>query len=308
MERLQRNDAMRLPSLAAVSLCATAALGPVWTCFGAPRPFFDKWTYEEIDIRRGVRKAERAELVRPAPKGFKPEPVARKLKLTLIARDKTIREEESFWYRLELQNVGREAVRFRESPSFLKDGRRYDDGRWEFYMVRPNGKKERIPPSRLADVFEAQERPHPPIDVPDSENMTKEQVSDWIHRDGLRRTAETNLEVVLAPGETLVSRPWRWVEPEEQKELYAKGAKDLWPKPSGEFRELRTSAYWEPLGNFKIWVAYDDPPRNPPDEEELQRMEKKGVSRAWMMKHHSAVNAEALGRIESNIVALEVTK
>lgn len=290
------------------SLLFITAVGLAVTAFGAPPLPFSSWSEEEGIVRQEVRKAERAEMVRPAPKGFKPDPAARKLKLTLVARDLTIRAEESFWYRLELQNVGREPVKFREEPSFLKDGRIMSGGQWRFYVLRPNGKKEKILPGRLADQFTNRERPNPPIDVPGSETMTEAQIQDWVQRDGLRRSAERDLVVILAPGETLVSRPWRWVEPKEQRERHAKGEKDLWPKPAGKFRELRTSAFWEPLGKFKIWVTYDDPLRPPPSEDELQRLEKKGVPREWQMTFHREVNAAALGHVESNAVVLEVTK
>ncbi|TPW20800.1 MAG: hypothetical protein FD126_1324 [Elusimicrobia bacterium] len=295
-----------LPGVAAAGLMAALLLGPASGGFGAPPLPFTTWSEEEGRIRREVRKAERAELVRPAPKGFKPDPTARKLKLTLVARDKTIRSGESFWYRLELQNVGREPVKFREEKSFLKNGWRYGGGQWEFYTLRPDGKKEMMIPGRLVDEMGRRERPNPPIDVPGSETMTEAQIQDWVQRDGLRRTAERDLEVVLVPGETLISRPWRWVTPEEQRERHSKGEKDLWPRPAGEFRELRTSSVLEQPGRHKIWVTYDDPPLKA-DEDEIQRMEKRGVSREKTLDYYRRTNAKKLGFLESNPVFVEVS-
>ena len=294
---------MRISNIAAVGLLAASGMGIFAIAFAAPLPFTD-WSEEEARILREVRKAERAELVRPAPRGFKPESATRKLKMTLVARDKTIRAEESFWYRLELQNIGREPVKFREEPSFLKDGQRIDD-KWGFYLLRPNGKPERILPGRLVDLMARRERPNPPIDVPGSEKMSEAQVRAWVRRDGMRRNAEKNLEVILAPGETLISRPWRWVEVEEQRELYAKGEKDLWPKPAGDFRELRTSSVLELPGRHKIWVTYEEPVLSA-DEEEILRLKKKGISRAKTLERYRRLNADNIGCLESNPVVIEV--
>ena len=77
---------------------------------------------EEFAIEAQVRAEERKELVRPAPKDFKPAPAARKLKMTLVARDKRIRVGQTFWYRLEIQNVGRRELTIHEFLSFLKSG------------------------------------------------------------------------------------------------------------------------------------------------------------------------------------------
>lgn len=302
---------MRLTGILASCLFVTLALSPFAAVIGAQSagkkaniPSSSVLEVERL-IRLAVRKAERRELVRPAPRGFKPEPTARKLKLTLVARDKTIRVSDNFWYRLEIQNVGREPVGFLEEPSFLKNGWNYDDGKWDFYALRPDGEKEQMVPGRLIDEMTRRERPNPPIDVPGGEKMSDLELKEWVWRDGLRRRAERDLEVVLAPGETLVSRPWRWVEPQEQHELLAKGEKNLWPKPSGEFRELRTASYMRPPGRHKIWVTYDDPPRSS-DEDEIKELEKLGISREKTLEHYREINAKKLGRLESNGVIVEV--
>ena len=56
--------------------------------------------YEEAQ-----RAKDRAELVRPTPPGFKPRLAS--VKITMIARDSKVKVGGSFWYRIELQNVGR---------------------------------------------------------------------------------------------------------------------------------------------------------------------------------------------------------
>ncbi|MEK9144178.1 MAG: hypothetical protein AAB339_01055, partial [Elusimicrobiota bacterium] len=86
--------------------------------------YWIKGGYEILFIKIQMEE-DRKELVRPAPPGFKPEAVDRKVKLTLIPRETSIRTGEEFWYALELQNLGREPMDYWEVPgSFMKDGLR----------------------------------------------------------------------------------------------------------------------------------------------------------------------------------------
>lgn len=118
---------------------------------------------------------DRFELVRPAPEGFVPEP-GRALKLTLIPERTFVSRGRSFWYRLELQNAGREPFLWREDRSFFEDGF-LQNSDVQFFVTQPDGHEVRM---------------LPPLDDPG-------------------RSAESNgIEVNLSPGETLVSRPWAY--------------------------------------------------------------------------------------------------
>lgn len=270
-----------------------------------PNPF--EWT-EEDRIEEAVREAERRELVRPAPAGFKPAAKDRKFRLTLFARDKTIRVGETFWYRLELQNLGRETVHFWETPSFLKNGSSYDMGRWDFFLIAPSGARKLMVIGALYDEFAIRDSRADAIPVPGSAAMSEEEVEQYIRRDGMRLRADRDLIVDLAPGETLVSRPWRWVDARERQERRKRGESDLTPRPTGEFRELWTSHRFEAPGRYQIRVVYDDSMPPMPSEDVIKGMEESGYSRESVIKNHSERAKEHLGRIESAPVKIEVLR
>lgn len=257
----------------------------------------------ELEARRRVEAADRKELVRSAPAGFKPEPVERKLRLKLVPRDKTIRVGQTFWYRLELQNVGRTPVRFRESNSFLKDGKKSGVIFWDFSVEAPGEKRQRMVIGTAELLFS--HRPQRPIKVAGSERMTDEEVQDFIRRDAAYREADRDLDVTLGPGETLFSRPWRWVDADEYQERFEKGL-ELWPRPKGTFRELWTAYEFEKPGRYRIRATLNDPAPPPPGEEVLRMMEAKGYPRKEILADHLKDAREHLGRIESNSVDLKV--
>ncbi|HBL18233.1 MAG: hypothetical protein A2X36_06060 [Elusimicrobia bacterium GWA2_69_24] len=258
-------------------------------------------------IAAQVRAAERKELVRPAPKGFQPEPFDKKIKVVLFARDKSIRVGETFWYRIEIQNRGRKPVHYWEKPSFLKDGMRYDMGRWDFQATLPDGTTKRLVIGTLADEWGMADRTKRPIQVPGAEKMTDAEIQDWVRRNEVRRRAEADLDVTLAPGETLLSRPWRWVSNSEHERLIAAGAAELWPRPEGPFSELWTSHRFELPGKYRIWVILDDHPVfGHPDEDTIKRLEARGVSREATIRHYREMDSECLGVLPSQSVGIEV--
>lgn len=263
-------------------------------------------TREESEIEAEVRKADQRELVRPAPKGFKPEDARRKVRVTLVPRETTIKVGESFWYRLELQNVGRESIEFAESPSFLKDGLRWDMLKWGFAVVLPNGTREKMILGRYFEERDLDHRPRRPIDVPDSKKLTEAEARTWARRDSLRRNAGRNLRVTLRPGESIATKPWRWVDDEEYLARFKRNEPELWPAPEGTFRELRTVFEFETPGKYKVVAILRDPPPSPPTEEYLLDMEKRGVSRKFILAGHKRFVRETFGMVESNWVELEV--
>lgn len=115
------------------------------------------------------------ELVRPAPKGFKPVE-GRKVELKLIPEREYVSRGRSFWYRLEMQNMGRQTLLWDEKDSFFEDGY-LRDANVRFLVTQPDGRVVRM---------------LPPLDDYGAD------------RDG------TGIRVRLKSGETLVSRPWAY--------------------------------------------------------------------------------------------------
>ena len=87
---------------------------------------------------------DRKELVTPAPPDFKPEDQGKKLKLTLIPRDAEIHRGEAFWFRLEVQNIGRTPVPLNAEWSFFKIG--YGEAlEYRFLVTPPKGVEREEP-------------------------------------------------------------------------------------------------------------------------------------------------------------------
>lgn len=116
------------------------------------------------------------ELIRPAPPGFKAQDGA-PIALTLIPEREYVNRGRSFWYRLELQNLGRKDLLWQESDSFFEDGY-LRDANVQFFVTQPDGRTVRMLP------------PHDDA--------------------GKGRGAAEPINVRLKPGETLVSRPWAY--------------------------------------------------------------------------------------------------
>jgi len=92
------------------------------------------------------QEKERAELTLQSRRGWKPEGAPRKLTIQLISEKTKVRKGEGFRYRLELQNVGREPLAFKESPpSFIKGGSLCGDHGYRFYATSPDGTQWHLP-------------------------------------------------------------------------------------------------------------------------------------------------------------------
>lgn len=261
---------------------------------------------EEFDIEARVRAEERKELVRPAPQGFKAASSARKLKLTLVARDKKIRVGQTFWYRLELQNIGRQEVTIQEFHSFLKSGYQIVLNKFRFYAALPDGTSQYMPIGVFADEMVAGLRPRAASkEIPGWDKLSPQEQDDHVRKARLRKQFEKQLEVTLRPGETLVSRPWRWVSVEEHYEKHDRGER-ISNRPEGAYRELWTEFDFKTPGKHSIQVEFVDEPPPPPDEELLSAIERKGISRQDVMANYRKDAAAKLGRTSSNRVTLEV--
>lgn len=241
---------------------------------------------------------DRDELVRPAPADFKPEGLGRRLKLTLIPQKTLIHKGERFWYRVELKNVGSEAVRWAEPNSLFKSG---DLGlsqmNWSFFIV-PSGSKEfeawremRFSDGPTQDIV------FPPGTDAAGKALWFKKLVAWSHK-------PKGLNLLLQPGETIVSRSWSQAVDDDATNLIFKGIDPDTATP-GQFRELPIEFHFDKPGTYRIKVVFDDRP-SPLNESHIRDMEKRGITREDQIKRHDQWVKEALGPIKSNTVNIEV--
>lgn len=261
---------------------------------------------EENAIAAEVQAADRKDLVLPPPRGFKPAPEAKKLQLTLRLRDKTIKKGERIWYRLELRNVGSKSVRIHETHSFLKKpSGSYSFTWWDFFVTLPDGKKKRVAWGDSIEMQGMSHLPQRPVDIPGSEHMTKEQLDDFMRRDQARRKAERDMDLELAPGEAVASRPWRWVGDEEYLDRYQRGEAELRPKPSGDYAEFFSSFKFSEAGKYGFQVVIRDE-AVAINEQTIKRFEGYGSSREETIRLLKDDRKRRLGVVASNVADFTV--
>lgn len=129
-----------------------------------------------------AEQKDRKELSRQPKQEWTPENTPRKLKILFLLDKNRIRKGESFHYRLEMQNLGREPLAFRETePSFIKDGSLCGSGAFKLYAAPPGG-KERLLPCKPAEEAAVQASTAPAEET------------------------GSGLDLVLQPGEYLLTR------------------------------------------------------------------------------------------------------
>ena len=177
----------------ALFLCAPLAICAVASAPSSnptsPAAVPNSLALSEADIELVARVSERREMVRSTPNGFKPTAAGRAVSLSLIPRDVRIRVGQTFWYRLELQNVGNEAVRIAEDPSFLKNGRYYDEKRYAFWIKGPDGRRRRMLLGSFADELVMGSRPGGARQIPGSDRMTDAQIKGHVRVESWRTKA-----------------------------------------------------------------------------------------------------------------------
>jgi hypothetical protein len=236
------------------------------------------------DMARDRQEAkDRKELVLPPEPGWKPEDVRRKLKIKLVPEKVFIRKGEKFRYRLEIQNVGRETIYINEFPaSFIKTGRLNVALGFEFYVTPPGGKEEHM----FGDYGSIDMLGYDEIKFP--AHFTEADKEAAVERMNLESKAASQLSLALNPGETLTSRSDR--------------------SRSDRFAELGTWYEFDKLGTYKIRAVYGDEPSHPLTEKHIAAMIKRGVPRDHQLKSYREMVRDSLGRVQSNVVTLEVVR
>lgn len=93
-----------------------------------------------------AEEKDRRELLRSPAPDWKPGGSKRKLDILLLIDKTKIRKGESFAYRLEMQNAGREPLLIKEEPpSFTKDGSLCGHNDFKFYVTPPGGREHLVP-------------------------------------------------------------------------------------------------------------------------------------------------------------------
>lgn len=99
-----------------------------------------------------AEQKDHQELSRQPTQEWTPADAPRKLKILFLLDKNRIRVGETFRYRLEMQNLGREPLAFKETgPSFIKDGSLCGSGALKLYAAPPGG-KERLLPCKPAEA------------------------------------------------------------------------------------------------------------------------------------------------------------
>lgn len=188
---------------------------------------------EELNRQDEIReKKDRAELVKEAQPGFRPQSDRAKLAMKLVVEKTRIKRGEPIRYRLEMQNVARDSFIFFDRPhSFVKDGS-LSDTCFKAFLTDSKGRKNELesPPGGMGQVYE--------FKLPNDRYLTDEQKAEAIAE--MNREADRNRElmVTLNPGETLLTRA----------------------EPAGSgFRPLDADLSMLKPGRYSLTFAYDCP-------------------------------------------------
>lgn len=238
---------------------------------------------------------DRAELVRPAPPDFKPENADRRIRLRLTSQKEMMRADERFWYRLELQNVGRKPIYWHEKSSFFKHGR-IGYTHFKFFVRQPDGKEWEVGPP-LPYFRRPRKELFPPGVTPAEEARLFKRL--------VAKGDVNDLSITLFPGETLVTRAWVSRNSDEATEILSRG-EDPDAAIPGLYRELPTSLRFDQKGTYYVRVVYDDR-LGPLTEETVRSSKKYGISRKDEIEIHRLAEKNALGPVQSNTVTIEVT-
>lgn len=230
-----------------------------------------------IDAEDRLAAINQQEMVLPAPAGFQPEPVARKVRLKIILEKSRIQSGEEPRFRLELTNVGRETIDYREHQSSIFKGGSilYSLDTIRFYLTNGAGAKAKLRPALGVGRSEPFRKL---ASTPDSENkMTEANAAGQ---------ASTTFRVKLRPGETLRS--------------LGDGNSTLEP-----FRTLRVEGGFKKPGKYVLKVELDDRPK--PLNEHYIKLALSFSTLDEIKRTHARRLSEALGPVSAE-APLEVAR
>ncbi|MBI2384558.1 MAG: hypothetical protein HYV14_00955 [Elusimicrobia bacterium] len=225
-----------------------------------------------VDADQRLEDKNTRTMVSPAPAGFTPEPIGRKVHLRLVLEKTKIRVGEPVRYRLEMTNVGRAPINYIEyDSSVFRWGGLLDSLRTiRFMLTDAKGRSHRLEPT-----LGGRTEPLKPMSAP----FTAEQMAE--------STASTTFRARIGPGETLRSL----------------GDGD---SPSEPFRTMIVRNEFKTPGRYRIHVEFDDRPR--PLTETYIEMALHYKTLEAIKKDHAKWVADALGPISTDPVELEIVR
>lgn len=237
-----------------------------------------KWSAEDklAEIRRRT-------MVTPAPAGFRPEAAARKIRLRLILEKNKIRAGEKARFRLEMTNVGREPIDYRERGAsiLVEGGGLLDSPAMNFQLTDASGNQKVLSPSSVPRPGRsARKRIAPPS------GLTERQAKAWFIETNAMGQAPSTFKIKLLPGETLTS------------------AGD--GSPADNFKTLYTDDDFDKPGRYRLRVDLDDRPA--PLDKDYIEFALKFSTLAEIKKTHDRLENDAIGPVSSNEAALEVVR
>jgi len=268
---------------------------------------------EDLDSLRKTQEVwVRRNFIRPAPPGFRPEQVSRKVKLTLVSEKTMVRKGETFRYHLKMQNIGQQPIHFHEPNSDFLLGQ-HMSSKYNFFVTPLGGRERKMLEALVLGPPGGYQK-----EIPEGAVMTASERTAWVRRKIAEERVKTELDATLIPGETLVSRKWGGL--------------------AGSFNELSTDFKFDKPGIYEIRAVYDDRPPLPPGEEirrmaakhasspsknervdqELEMLQKEiastqnGIAADYRnhpeeeLKRYNRIASKALGLVESNVVTLRV--
>lgn len=256
------------------------------------------WEKPRVDRQADL---DRKELVRPAPPGFKASGGAKALKLTLIAHATRLKRGESLWYRLEMQNVGTDPISWSEDGSFFKFGGFLGSHWMKIMVMRPDGKEIEAAPYPF-HIGHCRGQTGWTKGV-EATGVSEEDFKDTFIKSTIDARLSQGLRLALAPGETLVTRPWEYVD------------SCLPPRPRDEAKRLLKMGYrewpwdreFDKPGSYKIRFVMDNGAPPPPTGEQMAMMEKRfGETRKEQLHLYEMIKANSIGIFSSNAITVEV--
>lgn len=246
---------------------------PAGTSEKAAIPVARKELDAVVDADQRLADKNRLLMISPARADFKPEPVARKIRLNLVLEKIRIKTGEIPRFRLELTNVGRESINYVEyASSVFRWGGLFDSiTTIKFMMIAEDGKRRRLQPSLALGRAQPVTPRNGPFS-PEEEAASK---------------ASTTFQVKIQSGETLRSL----------------GDGDSATEP---FRKMIDREGFKVPGRYRIQVELDDRPG--PLTANYIKLASAFQTPDETRKEHAKRVADALGPITSNTVVLEVLR
>jgi hypothetical protein len=234
-----------------------------------------------------LAELHRKTMVVSAPPDFTPKDADRKVQLRIVLEKSKIRVGERLRFRLEMTNIGRKELLYRESRSslFVKNASLHNSYDMLFRLTDPRGKRIEMLSAPIPSDFNGarkSEIEYLPNGMPENEK------EKWLIETNALGQAHATFKVKLLPGET----------------LHSIGDDD---SPIENFRTLFSESEFDKPGVYHLQVELDDRPK-PLSEGYVKALIESGETLDQIQSEHDQRLKDALGPVASNDVQFEVTR